>query len=256
MVTALITGATSGIGAAFATELAVRGYDLVLVARDEQRLAQRAAELTAGHVQVETLSADLADPDACGSVEARCEQGIDLLVNNEGLGTVGRFERVPVEDEERTLLVNVRAVMRLTHAVLPAMLANGAGGVINVSSVGGYFPRPGGAGYAASKAWVTSFSESLHLLYAARGVKVLAVCPGFTVTEFHERAKLDVSQVPARRWLSPEVVVRTALRDLDRGRAVSVPGSLWKATVALIRTTPRTARFGAVAKWRVRKSVA
>ena len=199
MPTALITGATAGIGAAFAHALAREGYDLVLVARDGERLAAMADELRSSYGSgVEWLPADLATDEGCARVEWRCGEGIDMLVNNAGLGTKGRFHEVPRALEEHLLRLNVRAVLRLTHAALPPMLARGAGAVVNVSSMAGFAPGARGATYGAGKAWVTSFSESLHLQYADRGVRVLALCPGFTRTEFHERAGMDVSGVPER----------------------------------------------------------
>jgi hypothetical protein len=228
--TALVTGATAGIGAAFARALAARGYDLVLVARDEARL--RAMNLG------EVLAADLADDEGCALVEKRCAQGVDLLVNNAGVGTRGPFDTVAVEHEEQLLRVNVRAVMRLTHAALPPMVARGKGAVINVSSVAGFAPGARGATYSASKAWVTNFSESLHLQYADRGVTVLALCPGFTRTEFHERAEMDVTGIPERLWLDADRVVADCLADLDRGKSLSVPGLQYKAIVVASRVIP------------------
>jgi short-subunit dehydrogenase len=215
MPTALVTGATAGIGAAFARQLAARGTDLVLVARDEARLRALADTLP---VDVEVLPADLASDDGCARVEWRCGEGVDLLVNNAGLGTKGAFHEVERADEEHLLRLNVRAVMRLTHAALPPMLARGSGAVLNVSSVAGFAPGSRAATYSASKAWVTNFSESLHLQYADQGVRVLALCPGFTRTEFHSRAEMDVSGVPGVLWLDADDVVRTGLRDLEAGK--------------------------------------
>jgi len=233
---ALVTGATAGIGASFARALAGRGYDLVLVARDEARL--RAMDLG------EVLAADLADDKGCALVEERCAQGVDLLVNNAGIGTRGAFDAVAVEHEEQMLRVNVRAVMRLTHAALPPMVARGSGAILNVSSVAGFAPGARGATYSASKAWVTNFSESLHLQYADRGVQVMALAPGFTRTEFHDRAEMDVSGIPERLWLQADRVVADALADLDRGKALSVPGLQYKAVVAGSRVIPTGVRAG------------
>jgi uncharacterized protein len=239
MPTALVTGATAGIGAAFARELAARGHDLVLVARDEGRLREMAGALP---VPVEVLAADLADDAGCARVEQRCADGVDLLVNNAGLGTKGSFHEVPLADEEHQLRLNVRAVLRLTHAALPAMVGRGRGDVVNVSSVAGFAPGARGATYSASKAWVTNFSESLHLQYAERGVRVLALCPGFTRTEFHARADMDVSGIPDRLWLDADDVVRVGLRDLEAGKALSVPGPQYKAVVAASRLVPTSLR--------------
>jgi uncharacterized protein len=232
MPTALVTGATSGIGAAFVRLLAARGYDLVLVARTEARLVETRDALAGRGGPVELLVADLADEGDCARVEARVAQGVDLLVNNAGLGLNGTFTEISRDDEEHQLRLNVRSVMRLTHAALPAMLARGGGDVINVSSVAGFIPRAGGASYTASKAYVTALSESLHLEFAPQGVRVMALCPGFTRTEFHSRADIDTSGIPNRLWLSADDVAAAGLRDLHRGRPVSVPGATYKAIVA------------------------
>ena len=238
MTTALVTGATAGIGAAFARQLAGRGSDLVLVARDAARLESKAQQLRSYGVQVEVLAADLADDAGCAEVEQRCGAGIDLLVNNAGLGTKGDFHEVELAAEEHMLRLNVRAVLRLTHAALGPMVARGSGAIVNVSSVAGFAPGARSATNSASKAWVTNFSESLHLQYAPQGVRVLALCPGFTRTEFHSRAEMDISGVPDRMWLDAEDVVRAGLRDLDRGRSLSVPGGQYKAIVAATRMIP------------------
>jgi short-subunit dehydrogenase len=243
MSTALVTGATAGIGAAFARQLAGRGHDLVLVARDEGRLESAARSLRAFGVDVDVLAADLADDAGCLRVEQRCSEGVDLLVNNAGIGTRGAFHEVPIADEEHLLRLNVRAVLRLTHAALPIMVARGSGVVLNVSSVAGFTPGARSATYSASKAWVTNFSESLHVQYAGHGVRVLALCPGFTRTEFHASAEMDTSGIPERLWLSADEVVRAGLADLDRGRSVSVPGLQYKAVVTATRLVPpRTQR--------------
>ena len=238
MTTALVTGATAGIGAAFARQLAARGHDLVLVARDEARLESKAQQLRSFGVGVEVLPADLADDEGCSVVEKRCAAGVDVLVNNAGLGTKGAFHEVPIEDEEHLLRLNVRAVLRLTHAALPSMVAARSGAVVNVSSVAGFAPGARAATYSASKAWVTNFSESLHLQYSDVGVRVLALCPGFTRTEFHSRAEMDTSGIPERMWLDAEEVVRVGLADLDKGRSLSVPGGQYKAIVTATRVIP------------------
>ena len=239
MTTALVTGATAGIGAEFARQLAARGHDLVLVARDSARLDSAAEQLRRTYgVTVEVLPADLASDEGCARVEWRCGEGVDVLVNNAGLGTKGSFHEVDRDDEEHLLRLNVRAVMRLAHAALPGMVARGSGSIVNVSSVAGFAPGARAATYSASKAWVTNFSESLHLQYAEQGVRVLALCPGFTRTEFHSRADMDTSGIPDRMWLQADDVVRTALQDLDAGRSLSVPGAQYKAIVAATRVIP------------------
>ena len=235
MTTSLVTGATAGIGAAFVRALSARGDDLVLVARDEDRLLALAASLPG---RVEVLVADLASDEGCARVEARCAAGVDLLVNNAGLGNPGAFDELDVAAEEHLLRVNVRAVMRLTHAAVPPMLARGSGAVLNVSSVAGFAPGARGASYGASKAWVTFFSEALHLQFADRGVQVMALCPGFTRTEFHARAQMSTDGIPERLWLDADDVVRAALADLGRGRARSVPGLAYKAVVTGTRLVP------------------
>ncbi|MCW2777027.1 MAG: short-chain dehydrogenase/reductase [Frankiales bacterium] len=241
---ALVTGATAGIGAEFVAQLAARGYDLVLVARDTGRLAEAARTLQAGGTTVEVLPADLATDEGCARIEWRLGEGVDLLVNNAGLGNPGAFHEVSRESEEHMLRVNVRAVLRLTHAALPSMVARGSGRVLNVSSVAGFAPGARGATYSASKAWVTNFSESLHLQYAPHGVTVTALCPGFTRTEFHSRAEMDVSGVPGPMWLSARRVVKDGLDDLHAGKPLSVPGVQYKAVVALSRVIPSGVRSG------------
>ena len=238
MTTALVTGATVGLGASVARQLAGRGHDLVLVARDAARLESSATQLRSYGVQVEVLAADLASDEGCARVEWRCGEGLDLLVNNAGLGTKGAFHDVDRDEEEHMLRLDVRAVMRLTHAALPPMIEQGSGAIVNVSSVAGFSPGGRAATYSASKAWVTNFSESLHMQYAGSGVRVLALAPGFTRTEFHDRAEMDVSGIPERLWLDADDVVRTALSDLDRGRSLSVPGAQYKVMVAATRLLP------------------
>jgi short-subunit dehydrogenase len=238
MTTALVTGATAGIGASFSRQLAGLGHDLVLVARNASRLESKAQQLRSYGVQVEVLPADLADDEGCAAVERRCAQGIDVLVNNAGLGTKGDFHEVDLAHEEHMLRVNVRAVMRLTHAALPSMVSRGQGAIVNVSSVAGFAPGARAVTYSASKAYVTNFSESLHLQYSGQGVRVLALCPGFTRTEFHSRADMDISGIPERMWLDADDVVRTALRDLDSGKSLSVPGTQYKTIVTASRIVP------------------
>jgi hypothetical protein len=238
--TALITGATAGIGAEFARQLALEGNGLVLVARDAERLEQTAAELRERYqVPVETLPADLTDPDQCARVEQRVAEPVDLLVNNAGMGGSGSFWTQPIERVESMLQLNVRAVMRLTHAALGPMVDRGRGDVINVSSVAGFVPSGRTATYGASKAWVTMFSEALDMELLDTGVHVSALCPGFTHTEFHDRAHINMDQLPGWMWLRAKDVVAEGLKSHRAGRARSVPGLQYKAMAAAIRLTPR-----------------
>jgi hypothetical protein len=235
---ALVTGGSAGLGAEFARQLAERGTDLVLVARDMTRLGAMREQLSG--VAVEILPADLLTDDGCAAVTSRLADGdIDLLVNNAGVGTYSPFGEADIVREEAQLDLNVRAVLRLTHAAVRAMTTRGSGRILNVSSVAGFVPRGGNATYSASKAWVTMFSEALAVQLGDCGVTVTAVCPGFTHTEFHERAQADMSQVPDRMWLAASDVVREALDDTFDGKPVSVPSRRYKALVTVARTIPR-----------------
>jgi uncharacterized protein len=234
---ALITGATSGIGLAFARTLARRGHDLVLVARDRGRLDVVAAELSGHGIRVEVLAADLGDRAQLAMVEDYIgTHGIEILVNNAGFGVPQRFSTGDLDAEQQMLDVLVTAVMRLTHAALPGMIARGSGAVLNVSSIAGWIT---GGTYSASKAWVTVFSESLALELAGTGVHVTAVCPGFTHTEFHQRASMEMEGVPEWMWLEAQDVVDRALRDVRKGRPVSVAGPQYKALSIAAQYLPR-----------------
>jgi len=236
MPTALVTGASSGIGEAFARRLAADGYQVVVVARRRDRLEV----LREVGVATEVIAADLATLEGCALVEARLAEGVDLLVNNAGIGSGAAFEVSSVDVEERLLGVNVRAVMRLTHAAIPPMLAAGSGEVINVSSVAAYTGVAGFATYSASKAYVSVMSESLAVRYASRGIKVMALCPGYVRSEMHEPGEAPTSGITAKlMWLDPEQLVDIALRDLRRGRIVSMPGLTYKASVAVMKLLPR-----------------
>jgi short-subunit dehydrogenase len=241
--TALVTGASAGIGRAFALELARRGHDVVVVARDGERLAALADEVRALGRTSEVLAADLCDPSGLATVEARLADAarpVDLLVNNAGFATVGPFAESDSDAEEREIRLNVVAVSRLTRAVLPQLVARGGGGVINISSIAGFQPTPGNATYGATKAFVTSFSQAVHEELRGTGVRCLVVSPGFTRTEFQSRAGIDSSSVPEFMWHRPEVVVEHALRAYDRGRATCVPGFMNLTTAAFTQVMPHT----------------
>ena len=235
--TSLITGATAGIGHEYAVQLAARGDDLVLVARDAARLEQVAEELRRAHqVDVEVLVADLTDRADLARVETRLadrDHPVDLLVNNAGFGLKKRFLDNTADEETAMLEVLVTAVLRLSHAALGAMAERGHGGIINVSSVAAFLPR---GSYSAAKAWVNSFSEWAHMEYGSRGVKVMALCPGFTKTEFHER--MQVTRGDGFMWLDVEFLVGTSLKDFEKGRAYSIPGAQYKAVRALTSVVP------------------
>ena len=237
---ALITGPTAGIGRAFARRLAADGHDLVLVARNVGRLRSLADELAASHgIDVEVLPADLADRDDCARVEERLrdpDRPVDLLVNNAGYALNTRFVDSPIEDQDLQLEVLVRPVLRLTHAAVGSMVARGRGAVVNVASVAAFATF---GPYSAHKAWVTVFSESLARELAPTGVRVMALCPGFVRTEFHERAKMDVGRIPDWMWLDADALVDEALADLRRGAARSVPDLRYKVIASVLRHAPR-----------------
>ena len=237
--TALVTGASAGIGREFARELAVRGHDLVLVARDAARLEELATELMGSHgVHVEVLVADLSDRSALGRVAERLSdeaRPVGVLVNNAGYGLKGSFLRNDVADEERMFDVLTRAVLVLSHASARAMAARGSGSIINVSSVAGWLAS---GTYSAAKSWVTVFTEGLSSELAGSGVTATALCPGFTRTEFQQRAGIGTPG-PGFLWLDAQRLVRDCLDDVDRGRVVSVPGAQYKAIAALLRVAPR-----------------
>jgi uncharacterized protein len=240
---ALVTGATSGIGAAFARRLAADGHDVVLVARDTARLDEAARRLREDSgVQVEVLAADLATEagqDAVGARLADADRPVDLLVNSAGLSLNTPFLRSTAEAEARLLSLNVNAVMRLTLAALPGMVERRRGAIVNVSSVAGFGAAMPGSTYPATKAWVTNFTESVALSVARFGVRLMALCPGYVRTEFHQRAGINMSKTPDWMWLDVDELVADALRDLRRGKVVSVQDWKYKVAVFGLRHLPR-----------------
>lgn len=237
---ALITGPTSGLGEGFARRYAFDGYDLVLVARDVERLERLATELRAqAGVDVEVLAADLADADDRVKVADRLAAGVRVLVNNAGFGTSGEFWSADLSMLQSQLDVNVTAVMALTHAALPPMLATRAGTVINVASVAGLLPGRGST-YSASKAWVISFSEGLANGLDGTGVGMHVLCPGFVRTEFHERAGIEMDGTPSAFWLEVDDVVDDCLANVAKGSVVIVPGLQYKMLTTAARVVPRS----------------
>jgi uncharacterized protein len=240
MSTALVTGATSGIGLSFAHQLAERGHDVVLVARDRARLENVSDALRSTYgVGTEILVADLSDRAETGKVAERVAdraRPVDLLVNNAGYAMKKRFLDNDISEEEAVFDVLVRAVLVLSHAAAGAMRERGHGAIVNVSSVAGFITS---GTYSASKSYVTVFTEGLAAELKGSGVTATALCPGFTRTEFHQRARLNMSSLPEFLWLDADRLVRDCLDDVARGRVVSVPGAQYKAVVAGLRLLPR-----------------
>ncbi|QDY78580.1 SDR family NAD(P)-dependent oxidoreductase [Streptomyces qinzhouensis] len=240
MTTALITGATAGIGAAFARRLAADGHDLVLVARSTDRLRAQATELHDRHgIEAEVLTADLSAEDGIAAVERRLgdrRNAVDLLINNAGFGNKGRFLEVSMADELTMLKVHCEAVLRLTSAAVGPMRERGRGGVVNVASVAAFVPR---GTYGASKAWVVQFTQGAARDLAGTGVRLMALCPGFVRTEFHERAGMGTENIPGWMWLDADKLVAAALADLARGKTVSIPDPRYKALMGVVKLAPR-----------------
>jgi hypothetical protein len=243
--TALVTGGSAGIGREFCRQLAARGYDLIVVARDAARLHALARELdSANGVKVEVLPADLTRDEDVARVADRAatDPTLTMVVNNAGFGTVGSLATASAQQQEAMVRLHVLAPMRLTRAALPGMLSRRRGAVINVSSVAGFIYSPGNVNYCASKAYLTTFTEGLALELAGSGVAAQALCPGFTHTEFHQRMGPDSRTRPPFMWLAAEDVVRASLRQMDRGGpVVCVPGLRYKLLVAMLGLLPRRA---------------
>lgn len=239
---ALVTGASAGIGEEFARQLAAKAYALVLVARSLERLEALAGELRLSRgVEVEVLAADLTDPAGLQRVVDRLEgePAVDLLVNNAGFGSSGPFAESDPEVETGQVKLNILALVALTRAALPGMVARKRGGVINVSSVAGFFPGPNNATYSATKAFVNSFTESISEEVRGSGVRVQALCPGFTKTEFQARAGIERSRVPEAAWLEAKDVVAESLAALNHGTLFCVPGIAYKALTFTGGLVPR-----------------
>jgi len=245
---AAITGASAGIGSVFARKLAAQGYDLLLVARRQDRLRELAAELEhACQIHVETCAADLSVGGEMDRVAARlaAEPRLDLLVNNAGFGAKGRFYEAPLDEQLRMHRLHIGAILRLTHAALGAMVARGRGAIVNVASVAGFTRSPGSVSYCATKAWLNAFTEGLYLdLRSARSpVVVQALCPGFTHSEFHDVAGVERSSVPPSFWLTADQVVDASLEGLRRKKLFVVPGWRYKLIVGLAYRIPQRLRL-------------
>jgi short-subunit dehydrogenase len=246
---ALVTGASSGIGAALARQLAAEGTDLVMVARDKARLDALAAEL--GGVAVEVLPADLADAASLAAVEARVaddERPIDLLVNNAGFGTYGPFVDADIDTETQEITVNVTALVRLSHAALRAMVPRARGSIMNISSMAALQATPGNATYGATKGFVAMFGEAVSSELAGTGVTVTTVLPGFTRTEFHERAGVEPRRPLGMPWQSADACAAEALAAAHAGKSWVVTGRVNKVAAAAAGPVPRGVRRWAAAR--------
>ena len=235
---ALVTGATAGIGESFTRLLAAKGYNIALVARDEARLHERAGALREKYgVQTFVLPADLATEAGCRAVEDYISTyPIEVLINNAGFGIKYPFTTSALKAEQELLDVLVRTPMRLMHVILPGMKERNSGVIINVSSVASFIA---GGAYSASKAYLTVLSESMHTELSATKIKVSALCPGFTRTEFHQRGRMKMAGLPEFMWLNSDRLVAQAWKDAQAGKAVSIPGWQYKLLVGFITLAPR-----------------
>ena len=244
---AVVTGASSGIGEEFARQLAARGYDLILVARREDRLRALAEELAAAHhIAAETMAVDLVTDEGRAALAERIRSApnFGLLVNNAGFGAAGMFHKVDLDMQDRMHRLHVLTTLSLSHAALENLMArpdaDGRCGIINVSSVAGFEQAPTSVSYNATKTWMTSFTNGLaiELTVQRSKVKVQALCPGFTYSEFHDRMAADCGAIPKQLWLDAGFVVAESLRAFDRGQVIVVPGWRYKIMVAFLRATP------------------
>jgi short-subunit dehydrogenase len=246
--TALITGASSGIGAAFAQALAAQGANLILVARSEDKLRELATTLASQHsIRAEVIAADLSRPAAGQELFAATQQlglPIDILINDAGFGTYGSFDSIDAGREQQEIMLNVAAVVDLTHRFLPAMIARGNGSIINVASTAAFQPVPYSAVYGASKAFVLSFSEALWAEYRGKGVRVLVLCPGPTSTNFFNVVGTEDGALGTKE--TPEKVVQVALRALEKGMPSVISGLQNVLQANSVRFFPRgmVARIG------------
>lgn len=250
---AVITGASSGIGAAFAAALAQRKYDLILIARREDRLKESAASLERAHkIKAEPLAADLTADQDIERVAERIVSAanLELLINNAGFGSRGKFFETDLASQDQMHRLHILATLRLTHAALKGMVARARGGIINVSSVAGFWQAPGNVSYCATKSWMNSFTEGLALELAAVNspVKVQALCPGYTRTEFQSTAGLSTDHIGESMWITAEDVVAESLRGLDRGKTIVIPGWRYKAATLLLKYAPRGILRGAATR--------
>jgi short-subunit dehydrogenase len=250
---AVVTGASAGIGREFSMQLAGRGHDLLVVARDGARLDSLAAELEGRFkIRVEPFAADLSRENEIDRLAGRIAGAdeLSLLVNNAGFGTRGTLLEADPERQAQMLRLHMMAPMKLTTAALPALVRRRSGAVINVSSVASFIYSVGNANYCATKAYLNTFTEGIAAELAGTGVQAQALCPGFTITEFHQRKEERPSSLPSFMWVTAESVVRESLRSLDRGGPViCVPGLGYRILVGLIWLTPRPL-LGRLARWR------
>jgi short-subunit dehydrogenase len=250
--TALITGATSGIGAAFARRLAERGHHLILTGRRAEPLAALAKELeSAFPIRVELVIAELADPRALAELVERVRgMRLAVLVNNAGYSLGQRFHEDLIENQLRMVEVHVLATMRLTHAAIPGMIARGAGAIVNVASLAALFPLPRNVAYCSTKSFLIAFSETLYLELASRGIAVQALCPGFTRSEFHSRMGTRTYEGFGRDlvWMNADRVVRIALRQLGHGRVICIPGAFNRLLVGLRHLIPKRSYYRLISR--------
>jgi short-subunit dehydrogenase len=245
---ALITGASSGLGAEFARALAAQGADLILTARREERLAALATQLQAEHgTHTDLLTADLATDAGVTAVKAKiiATPNLQWLVNNAGFGMKGRFDRAAIDDLDRMHRLHVLAPLQLTHAALGGMLVRDAGAIINVASVVSFLLVAGSVGYAATKSWLHVLSEGIYLeLRSARSkVRIQSLCPGYIVTEFHDVIGMNRALMPGFLWLDARFVVRESLRALERNNLLVIPSWKYRLIVGVARRLPRHLRY-------------